>query len=68
MSISTPAFDRVRDVYAQQAAGMTIMPAIFPALLRELCAEMENLLGEIEVLRESSGRQARESKESRASK
>lgn len=68
MSISTPAFDRVRDVYAQQAAGMTITPSIFPALLRELCAEMESLIVEIGVLRESANRLAKESRESKESK
>lgn len=48
----TPAFDRARDVQAQQAHGLSISPSIFPALLHALCAEMEGILGELVVLRE----------------
>lgn len=69
MSFSTPAFERARGIRAQQTHGLTISAAVYPALVRELCDEMESLLQENRLLREQmASRQPRETAAAKSGK
>ena len=48
------AFEKARGIHKQQSAGLRISPTVYPALLRELCSEMELLLEENRQLRKAS--------------
>lgn len=69
MSLTTPAFERARGIRAQQNHGLTISPSVYPALLRELCDEMESLLQENRLLREQvASRQPRDTPAAKSGK